>query len=80
MHGDDRYPIVVFWSDEDHAWLADVPDLTYCTADGDTPEEALQEAVVARRLWLRVAREDGRVLPEPSVPMALSNVHPARGR
>ncbi len=72
MHNDDRYPIVVFWSDADQAWLADVPDLTYCTAHGDTPEEALREAVVARRLWLRVAREAGRVLPAPTVPTVLA--------
>lgn len=71
MHDDDRYPIVVLWSDADQAWVADVPDLTYCTAHGDTPEEAVREVVEARSLWLRTAREDGIELPEPTVPPAL---------
>jgi predicted RNase H-like HicB family nuclease len=35
-----RYHINVFWSDEDSCWIADVPDLRYCSAHGDTPEEA----------------------------------------
>lgn len=72
MRADDLYPIVVAWSEEDHVWVADVPDLKYCTAHGDTPEEALREAVIARRLWLRVAREEGMALPEPSVPGVLA--------
>ena len=66
------YPIVIFWSDEDHAWLADIPDLQGCTADGETPEEALHEVLIVKRLWLEVAREDGVDLPEPS--------HRAQGR
>ena len=72
MHADDRYPIVVAWSEEDHVWVADVPDLAHCTANGDTPEEAVREAVIARGLWLRAAREDGIALPEPSVPTVLA--------
>lgn len=62
----DNYPIVLFWSDEDEAYIADVPDLRYCSAHGETPEEALREIVVARELWLEVAREDGLALPDPS--------------
>jgi len=72
MHADDRYPIVVAWSEEDRVWMADVPDLKYCTAHGDSPEEALREAVIARRLWLRTAREEGIPLPEPTVPDVLA--------
>jgi predicted RNase H-like HicB family nuclease len=48
----DNYPIVIFWSDRDEEYIADVPDLQYCSASGDTPEEALREALVARALWL----------------------------
>jgi len=61
----DNYPIVVFWSDEDEAFIADVPDLRYCSAHGETPEEAVREAMIARRLWLETAREDGVPLPDP---------------
>ncbi len=61
----DAYPIVIFWSDEDDCWVADVPDLKYCSAFGDTREEALKEIQVAQQLWLEGAREDGRPIPPP---------------
>lgn len=60
------YPITVFWSDEDEAWVADVPDLAYCSALGDTPHDAVAEAEVAIGAWLDAARATGRPLPEPS--------------
>ncbi len=60
------YPISVFWSDEDDAWVADVPDLVYCSAFGDTPHEAVAEAEVAMQAWLDAARQSGRAIPEPS--------------
>jgi predicted RNase H-like HicB family nuclease len=59
-----RYHINVFWSDEDRRWIADVPDLRYCSAHGDTPEEAVAEARVATELWLETARETGVPIPE----------------
>jgi predicted RNase H-like HicB family nuclease len=66
---DDRYRIDLFWSDEDGAWIANVPDLKYCSAHGDTPEEALAEVQIAKELWLEVARERGKPLPAPSYPV-----------
>ncbi|HVX20522.1 MAG TPA: type II toxin-antitoxin system HicB family antitoxin [Acidimicrobiales bacterium] len=60
------YRIEVTWSDEDEAWLADVPDLTFCTAHGDTPEEAVAEARLAVEAWLDAARAQGRAIPPPS--------------
>jgi predicted RNase H-like HicB family nuclease len=60
-----RYAIVVFWSEEDRAWIADVPDLKSCTAFGDTPEEAFAEVRVAMDAWLAAAREAGMEIPEP---------------
>ena len=62
----DHYPIVVFWSDEDQAWIADMPDLQGCVADGASPEAALRELMIVKRMWLDVASEDGVPLPEPS--------------
>lgn len=61
----DNYPIVVFWWEEDQQWVADVPDLRGCSASGDTPEEAVREGLIARRLWLESARAHGTPLPDP---------------
>lgn len=59
------YHINVFWSDEDRAYIATVPDLEGCSAFGDTPERAVAEVVIAKKLWLDVARESGMAIPEP---------------
>lgn len=60
------YRIEVFWSDEDQAWVADVPDLPFCTAHGPTPHEAVAEVELAAEAWLEAAREIGRPIPPPS--------------
>lgn len=60
-----KYEIDVFWSDEDQAFLAEVPDLPGCMAHGNTHEEALAEAQNAIAGWIEVARESGQPLPEP---------------
>lgn len=62
---DIRYHINLFWSAEDGCWVADVPDLTFCSAFGDTPEEALSEVRMAMRAWLESARAYGDPIPEP---------------
>ncbi len=61
-----RYHINVFYSDEDRTWIADIPDLRYCSAHGPTPEQAVAEVEKAREAWLEVARSDGRAIPTPS--------------
>lgn len=45
--------------------MAAIPDLAHCSALGATPEEALRELAVARKLWLDVARDEGRPIPPP---------------
>ena len=60
------YPIEVFWSEEDKTWIANVPDLPFCTAHGPTPHDAVAEVEAAADAWLRAARETGRPIPEPS--------------
>jgi predicted RNase H-like HicB family nuclease len=60
------YRIEVYWSAEDDAWIADVPDLPYCTAHGPTPHDAVAEVEFAMEAWLEAARSDGRAVPEPS--------------
>jgi predicted RNase H-like HicB family nuclease len=60
-----HYHINVFWSDEDGCWIADVPDLKYCSAHGDTPTEAITSIQDAIEGWLETAREHGMPIPEP---------------
>lgn len=59
------YHINVFYSEEDEAYIADIPDLKYCSAFGDTPEAAVREVLVAKAAWLQVAQEEGLPIPEP---------------
>jgi predicted RNase H-like HicB family nuclease len=66
-----RYAMTVCWSEEDDAWVADVPDLKSCSALGDTPEEAVAEVCVAMEAWLAAARDAGHPIPEPQSPAAL---------
>ena len=59
------YHINVFYSDEDAAYVADIPDLDACSAFGASPEEALAEVEKAKAAWLAAAREAGKAVPEP---------------
>ena len=61
-----EYAIVIFYSDEDECYVADIPDLRSCSAFGDTPEEALHEIQIARDAWMDTARDHGHPIPEPS--------------
>jgi predicted RNase H-like HicB family nuclease len=58
------FHINVFWSDADDAWIADVPDLEFCSAHGPTPVEAVREVEIAMEAWLQAAREAGKPIPE----------------
>ncbi len=60
------YHIDVFYSAEDECWIANVPDLRYCSAHGPTPENAVAEVMVAMEGWLEVARKNGDPIPPPS--------------
>ncbi|HEY4027301.1 MAG TPA: type II toxin-antitoxin system HicB family antitoxin [Candidatus Dormibacteraeota bacterium] len=59
------YHINLFWSEEDRSWVADIPDLRYCSAFGKTPGEALAEVLQAKEAWLESARQHGDAIPEP---------------
>jgi len=59
------YHINIFYSEEDEAYIADIPDLKYCSAHGATPQEALTQVLVAKEAWLEVARAEGLPIPEP---------------
>jgi predicted RNase H-like HicB family nuclease len=59
------YHINIFYSDEDAAYVADIPDLDACSALGRSPEEALAEVERAKQIWLEAARAKGKPIPEP---------------
>ncbi len=59
------YFISIFYSEEDGGYIADIPDLRFCSAFGATPEEALHEVQIARAAWLETARASGKPIPEP---------------
>jgi len=61
------YHINIFFSEEDNCYVADIPDLTYCSAFGSTPEEALNEVLIAKKLWLDTTNENNpHTIPKPS--------------
>jgi predicted RNase H-like HicB family nuclease len=59
------YHINVFYSEEDGAYIADIPDFEMCSAFGDTPEEALAQVLVAKEALIQVMHEKGLAIPEP---------------
>ena len=61
-----NYHINLFYSTDDEAWVADVPDLRYCSALGETPEEALKEIQIAMAAWLETAHKHRKPIPKPA--------------
>ena len=59
----DRYEIIIFWSDEDQTFIADVPELPGCLAHGDTHETTLAAVKDAIALWLETAQATGHAVP-----------------
>ena len=60
-----KYEVIIYWSDEDEAFIAEVPELAGCMADGETYQEALANAEIAVQEWIETAKELGRPIPEP---------------
>ena len=65
MTDDRRYEIILFWSDEDQAIIAEVPELAGCAADGSTYQEAVANAQVAIDEWIETAGSLGRKISTP---------------
>ena len=61
-----KYAITIYWSDEDNLFVADIPELSGCSAHGDSYEDALHEAQVAISLWIDTAKEFGHPVPAPA--------------
>jgi predicted RNase H-like HicB family nuclease len=60
-----RYEIIIYWSDPDQAFIAEVPELPGCAADGPTYHAALEAAEVVIGEWIETARQSGREIPTP---------------
>lgn len=61
----DKYEFIIYWSNEDRVFVAEVPELPGCMAHGDTQESALINAKQAIQLWIDTAKEFGDPIPEP---------------
>ena len=60
------YHVNLFYSEDDEAYIADIPDLRHFSAFGETPEEALSEILKAKKAWLEAAVANGKLIPKPS--------------
>ncbi len=60
-----RYELIVYWSETDEAFIVEVPELPGCMADGETYQEAVQNAEIVIQEWIETANELGRSIPEP---------------
>jgi len=60
-----KYEVIIYWSEEDGAFVAEVPELPGCAAHGETPDLALSNCQEAIGLWVDTAEEFGRAIPEP---------------
>ena len=60
------YHINIIYSEEDEGYIADIPDLKYCSAFGETPIEALGELALAKQAWLESAQAEGKHIPQPT--------------
>ena len=60
-----KYEIIIFWSEDDGSFIAEVPELPGCMADGKTYHEALSNTEVIIQEWIETAKELGRPIPKP---------------
>jgi predicted RNase H-like HicB family nuclease len=65
MKSDYKYEVILYWSSEDEAFIAEVPELPGCAADGANYQEALTNVEVIISEWIQTALELGRSIPEP---------------
>lgn len=60
-----KYEIIIYWSNEDNSYIAEVPELSGCMADGSSYQEALSNAEQVIKEWIETAKDLGRSIPEP---------------
>jgi predicted RNase H-like HicB family nuclease len=59
-----KYEVIIYWSEEDSSFIAEVPELPGCMADGKTHQEALSNAEIIINEWIETAKELGREIPQ----------------
>jgi len=67
-----KYEVLIYWSNEDQSFIAEVPELPGCAADGATYQEALANLEVVIQEWIETAKELGRSIPEPKGRLAFA--------
>jgi predicted RNase H-like HicB family nuclease len=67
-----KYDVIIYWSQEDGTFIAEVPELPGCAADGATYQEALANVEVVIQEWIETAKELGRPIPEPKGRLAFA--------
>ena len=60
-----KYEIIIYWSEEDHTYVAEVPELPGCMADGNSYKETIENTEIVIREWIETAKELGRSIPQP---------------
>lgn len=60
-----KYELIIYWSEEDQAFIAEVPELSGCAADGRTYKEALENVEIIINEWIETAKDLGRPIPKP---------------
>jgi predicted RNase H-like HicB family nuclease len=60
-----KYEIIIYWSNENNAFIAEIPELKGCVAHGETDEEALKNIKFVANEWLQIAKEEGWEIPTP---------------
>jgi predicted RNase H-like HicB family nuclease len=65
-----RYEFIIYWSKADESFIAEIPELPGCMADGATYEEAIANAQILAQEWIETARSLGRPIPEPKGKLA----------
>ena len=68
------YHINIFYIDEDEGYIADIPDLEFCSAFGESPEEALRNVLAAQKLWIEAARGSNKPIPKPKYRPAIHQI------
>lgn len=61
----EKYEIIIYWSNEDQIFIAEIPELPGCMAHGETQDDALKNVQEAIQLWIDTAKEFGDPIPEP---------------
>jgi len=67
-----RYEVIIYWSEEDQAYIAEVPELAGCMADGKTYNEALNNVQIVINEWIETATDLGRSIPHPKGKLAFA--------